>query len=129
MMSDREQIKAVVAAITQAWLSKQYELIDDYLAADVVIAAPDSDTRVIGREAYVQSFRDYDSAAVTDEFDAGNPLIDVIGDAAVALCPFRISYQLNGVTYRETGTEMLVLNRSSTGWLVIWRSMRSNPAA
>lgn len=128
-MTDHEQIKAVVIAITQAWLNKQYELIDDSLAADVVLAVPDSEIRVIGREAYVQSFRDYDCAAVTNEYDAGDPLIDVIGDVAVALCPFHISYDLNGVTYRETGTEMLVLNRGNAGWLVIWRSMRTSPAA
>ena len=46
-----------------------------------MIAPPGSANRVRGREAYVQSYRDYDSAAKTHSFQPSDPVIDVIGDA------------------------------------------------
>lgn len=122
-----QAVRRVVQEINAAWLARRYTDIGALLDEDVVIAPADT-VRVRGREAYVQSYRDYDRAAVTHEFVPADPRVDVIGGVAVAVCPFYVVYELEGTTYRERGFDTLVLHRSAGAWRVVWRTMRSEPA-
>jgi hypothetical protein len=124
-VSHEEEIRRVVRRINELWLGKRYDDIGELLSEHAVIAPPGFDGRIHGREAYVQSYRDYDQAATTHEFSPGEPEIDVVGDVAVALCPFFVVYELEGRTYRENGRDMLILSRSTGEWRVIWRTMQT----
>jgi len=125
--SDVDAVRSVVRRINELWLGRQYDAIGELLAEQVVIAPPGSAERIRGREAYVRSYREYDQAATTLEFVPGDPRIDIVGDVAVAVCPFRIVYEMNGKTYRERGHEVLVLSRSGGGWRIAWRTMQAEP--
>lgn len=120
-----EVIRAIVRKMNDAWLGKRYEDIGEYLDPDVVIAS-DSGERVCGRDAIVDSYRKYDAAATTHEFVPGDIDVDVVGDTAVAVCPFRVTYELGGRTYRETGKELLVLSQASGEWKVVWRTVQAD---
>lgn len=126
--SDHEAIRNLVRSINDHWLARRYDLIGDLLADGAVIAPPDFATRVRGRDAYVQSYRDYDAAAATIEFSADDPEIDMAGDTAIAVSPFRVTYEIDGTTHRESGHDILVLSRSSGEWKVIWRTMQTKPS-
>ena len=65
--------------------------------------------------------------ARTREFASGVPRVDVIGDTAVAVCPFTIAYELEGETSREKGSDILVFARTPGGWKVVWRTLMSEP--
>ena len=132
-MSDHEAsveqaIRSVVESINQLWLSRSYEEIGGLVHEDVVVAPPGLEARVVGRDAYVRSYRDYDQAATTHEFSPGEPQIDVVGDVAVAVAPFSIVYEVDGTTHREKGRDILVLSRSGGEWRVAWRTMQTEPA-
>lgn len=126
--SPQEAVLRVVRRITELWLDKRYDDIGPLLADGVVIAPPGFDGRVHGREAYVQSYRDYDAAITTHEFAPGEPQIDIVDDTAVAVCPFFVVYEMEGAIYRENGRDVLVLARSGDAWRVIWRTMYTEPA-
>ncbi|MFC1852073.1 YybH family protein [candidate division CSSED10-310 bacterium] len=126
--SPKETIRRIVRRINDLWLSKRYDDIRESLSEHVVIAPPGFDGRLRGREVYVQSYRDYDHAATTHEFSPGEPEIDVMGDVAVAVCPFFVVYELEGNIYRENGQDTLVLSQSTGEWRVVWRTMHSEPA-
>lgn len=125
--SDEEAIRYVVRQINELWLSKKYDEIRALLSEYVVIASPGFDRRVRGRDAYIQSYRDYDLAATTHEFSPGHPTIDIADNVAVAVCPFFVVYELEGKMYRESGRDILVLSRTAGGWRVSWRTMQSEP--
>jgi ketosteroid isomerase-like protein len=125
--TDVEAIKGAVRAINEHWQLKQYDRIGDFLAAEAVVAPPGLAHRIRGRGAYAQSYRDYDQAATTLEFSAGEPDVDVIGDVAVAVCPFHIVYEVQGARHDERGHDILVFSRSSGKWLVVWRTMLVEP--
>lgn len=124
---DREAVRKIIGDINAHWRAKRYDQIGGLLAEGVIVAPPGTDTRVCGRDAYVQSYRDYDRAATTLEFSAPEPQVDVIGDVAVARCPFDVTYVLQGNTYREHGHDILVFSRSSGDWKVVWRTMHTEP--
>jgi ketosteroid isomerase-like protein len=121
--STRNEIAQVIQQLNEFWLNKQYDKIAGLVAEDVIVAPPGFDRRIQGRKAYVQSYRDYDQAAITRKFSAAEPQIDISGSSAVAVYTFAIVYDMAGRTHREKGRELLVLSRASGGWQVVWRTM------
>ena len=128
-LSDESAIQHIIEKITKLWLQKKYDAIGEFLSEQVVIAPPGTEERIRGREAYVNSYRDYDRAATTLEFTAGKQEIDIIGDVAVALCPFVIVYKLKDETYREKGRDMLVFSKKAGEWCVVWRTVQTQKSA
>ncbi|MEX2401202.1 MAG: nuclear transport factor 2 family protein [Rhodothermales bacterium] len=122
--SENEAIQSAVRTINEHWQAKQYDRIGALLADGATIAPSGFGSRVRGRSAYVQSYRDYDEAATTLEFSAGDPEVDIVGDVAVAVSPFSIMYEIDGATHREHGHDLLVFSRSAGEWKVVWRTMQ-----
>jgi hypothetical protein len=125
---DQKRIRDQIELINDSWRNQNYHQIGTCVSTDVIIAPPGTDTRVQGRDAYVQSYRDYDNAATTMEFNPAEPEIDILGDTAVAICPFTIVYRMNDKTYNEAGRDILVFTRSAGKWLVAWRTMLTSAA-
>lgn len=125
--SDKEAIQRVVRRIHELWLSRRYDEIGEILSEHAVIAPPGFDRRIRGREAYVESYREYDQAATTHEFSPGEPEVDIMGDVAVAVCPYSVVYELEGKTYREKGHDLLVFSWSAGEWSVVWRTIQTEP--
>jgi ketosteroid isomerase-like protein len=126
-MEDVRAIRDIVAAINQAWTTGDYEAIGPHVAEHVVMAPPGLEGRVLGREAYVASFRQFAEVARTRMFLPEVPRVDVIGSTAVATCPFTIAYDLEGASYREKGADILVFGRTGGRWQVVWRTVTSEP--
>ena len=122
-----EALKTLIKSINDYWFAKEYDKIGAFLSEDVVIRPPGGSNLVRGKDAYVQSYRDYDQAAKTLEFIAEDPVIDIMGDVAVATCPFSVVYEIEGEVYREKGHEHLVFSRSGNQWLIVWRTMATQP--
>lgn len=123
-------VEETVAALTRAWLDGRYEDLAGYFDPDVVLMPPGFTARVVGREACVQSYRDFGAAATIHEFTPAPPQVDVWGDTAVAVCPFSIVYEMQGATYDERGVDLLVLAREAGAWRVVFRTMAPpEPAA
>ncbi len=125
--SHKAAILQLIRQITDHWLKKRYDEIGELLSEDVVIAPPGFERRICGREAYVESYRAYDQSAVTHEFKPEEPEIDIMGETAIAICPFFVVYEIKDKIYREKGHELLVLSRSTGQWQVIWRTMQNTP--
>jgi ketosteroid isomerase-like protein len=126
-LGDIEAIQIAVRAINDHWRNKEYDRIGAVLADEAVIAPPGFDRRVRGRDAYIQSYRDYDEAARTLKFWAGDAEIDVVGDVAVAVVPFEVVYEIRGARHRERGHDILVFSRTAGEWRVVWRTMQYEP--
>lgn len=118
-----KKVLQVIQQINEDWLNKRYAEIGNLVSENVVIVPPGFANRIQGRDAYVQSYRDYDKSATTHTFSPNEPIIDLIGDTAVAVYTFYIVYEIDGKTYKENGRELLVLSCSSGAWLVVWRTM------
>ena len=109
------EIREIVSAINEAWVVGDFDAIGPHVAEHVVMAPPGLEGRVLGRAAYVASFRQFADVAKTREFASDVPRVDVIGDTAVAVCPFTIAYELEGETYREKGSDILVFCTDGRG--------------
>ena len=65
MDKEIDAIKGIVQAIIECWSLKDFDGIGSYLSVYVVVAPTQSDERIRGRAAYLQSYREYDKMAET----------------------------------------------------------------
>jgi uncharacterized protein (TIGR02246 family) len=114
----RDQIRAIVDKIIAVTLGSSPEDIAALFHEDVVFQVPDFGARVRGRQACLESYRDFRNAAQVHEVHTEPPQIDVCGSAAVAVYAFDIHYSLDKNTCRESGRDWLVLILEDGRWLV-----------
>jgi ketosteroid isomerase-like protein len=117
------EIKAVVDAITAAWLAGRFDELRQYFHPDAVLAQPGFAGRTVGREALIASYADFAREATIHSFAAGELHIDQTGDSAVTTMPWTMDYELGGQRYEEKGWDLLVFGRREGRWVVLWRTV------
>ncbi len=115
-------IEGLIRSMNDAWLSGRFDDLNQYFAEDVVMVAPGGGMRMMGREAMIDSFRQYTEQATTHNFDETGLDVDVFESTAVASLRFDVDYELDGTRYQESGIDLLVLEHGDTGWLIVWRT-------
>ncbi|MEZ6194446.1 MAG: DUF4440 domain-containing protein [Planctomycetota bacterium] len=124
--SDEIEIRGVLREMQRAWTEGRYDDLRAWLDEEVLIAPPRGARRIRGAGPYAASYRDFDEAADTLEFTPAEPEIDVMGEIAVARCPFRMVYVMQGRRHEEEGVDLLVLSRAIGAWRVVWRTVQSS---
>lgn len=89
----------------------------------MVIRGGDLQVNGAGKEACIQSYIDFLGSAVVHRCVLDEPEIDIAGDTAVAVYGWQMTYETEGQTYEEAGSDILALARFDTGWLITWRAM------
>ncbi len=85
--------------------------------------------RVDGRQACVESYREFMEQATIQRCEEGTPVVDVWGDIAVATYRWSMAWTAEGVLNQDAGHDILVLRRDEFGgaavWRVVWRAITS----
>ena len=122
-----DQVRSVIDRINAAWLhgppNEIVARVEPCFHNDAVVYGPDFQVVARGSARIAASFRDFVTTATVEQCTLGDPSIDVVGDTATAVCPWKMIYTLNGVTYTESGHDVLVFTHDDTGWRVVWRMM------
>ena len=118
-----DEIKAIVEGINAAWLAGRFDELRDYFHPDVVLAQPGVARRAVGRDALIDSYRQFAAAATMHSFTPGEVHVDAAGDSAVTTMPWEMDYEMDGQRYQERGWELLVFGRRDGRWVVLWRTV------
>ena len=122
-MSAAAEIQGVVTRLNQCWLEGRFDDLESFFHPDVVFVSPDFEKRERGRQAAVDGYRSFMSQAVMHSFHMASAEVDVIGDTAVASCPFTMEYEIGGKRWSSQGRDLFVLTRDDRGWSIVWRTM------
>lgn len=120
---DTQEILRLISKISEAWLGGDTNRLNLYFHPRMTISGPDLRRIGIGRDACVKSYQDFIRQTTIQEYTESEPNIDLYGDTAVVVCPWTITYEMKGETYREQGRDLLVLVHRENGWLVAWRAV------
>ena len=123
----QEEVRSLVDNINQAWLQGRPDELNRYFDDRMVIRGPGFQEMGRGREACVASYRDFLRAAKILDCELSDPQIDVCGNTAVATCRWRMTYELAGQRYQESGHDLFVLSFESGAWRAVWRAMLPDP--
>src|SRR5262249_25854242 len=125
--NDTEEVRRLISGISEAWLSGDTNSLNQYFHDEMTISGPDLERLGGGREACVKSYEDFIKQTTILEYQESDPNIDLYGDTAVVVCPWKITYEMKGQKYREQGRDLLVLVRHEAGWRVAWRAVFPQP--
>jgi hypothetical protein len=122
-----DEIRAVIGRLNSAWLEGTIEelpgVLDQCFHPAIVIRGGDLAVNAAGKEACIQSYLDFLGSATIHRCVIGPPEIDVAGDTGMAVCQWEMTYEMDGQTYHEAGSDILALARFGQGWLITWRAM------
>lgn len=124
-MSQKGEIIELVAAINACWVEGRFDDLHRYFHDGMTLAMPGFEQHVQGAEGIVGSYRDFGAKSHVHEFEPGEPHVEVLESAGVAMAttPFAIDYDFEGTRYRETGTDVLAFVNVDGRWRVWWRTI------
>lgn len=125
---DQEEITALLQKINEAWIMGYADQIpqamDDCFDDRMVIKGPNFQTLGPGgKAACIQSYVDFVKSARIKACTLSTPEIDVTGDTAVATYSWKMTYEMKGEEYNETGHDLFVFARNDGRWLAVWRAL------
>ena len=126
---DREQIRQLVKKINAAWLAGRAEELAQYFHENMVIVAPGFEHRAEGRDACIESYKDFWRQAVVREYSESEASVERWRNTAVASYTLGMAYEMGGQSFRESGRDILVFVREQETWLAVWRTMILFPTA
>ncbi|NJO03898.1 MAG: nuclear transport factor 2 family protein [Bacteroidia bacterium] len=109
--------------INQAWLNNQWSELHAYLHPDIVFVPSSLPTPIKGRDACIQTYRDFIQQAEVKKYQESEPSIDTWQDTAVARCAYSIHYQMENKIYQEQGYDIFVFSKQGGTWQAVWRMM------
>lgn len=114
---------AAVQRLNAAWRLQQPDALPPLFHERAVIVDAAHQRLAVGRAACVESYRAFVASATVHEYTEGVPSVDEFDGCAVVTYSFEIRYAAQGKTYNEAGTDCLLLERSTTDWVVVWRQL------
>ena len=120
---EHEEIWQIVERINDSWVSGRIDNLENHFHDRVVFVAPGFSQRIEGREACVDSFRNFCANARVRDFNPADPAIDVYAGTAIATYSYRVEYDLNNETFQEGGRDVWVFVRDADRWLAVWRTI------
>jgi ketosteroid isomerase-like protein len=120
-------IRSVLHRINDSWLGGKtadfQAALRDCFTDTVVFNGPDFREVARGREACIEGYAEFAGNTRLLNSNLGEAEVALFGDTAVACYPWRLEYELDSHTYRETGYDVFVFVRRGGRWLATWRAM------
>jgi ketosteroid isomerase-like protein len=126
---DREEIIETLKAINIAWTKGDIEELNKYFHEDMIIAQPGFGIHGEGKNACVDSYREFAGMARIHRLTESQHVVLVWGDTAVASYRFDVDYELDGQPHQDAGYDLFVFNRTGGDWLAVWRTILPVPEA
>lgn len=117
------EVIEAVKKLNEAWLARRFDELKNFFHPDVVVAHPRFLRRTNGRDALIASYIDFVAQAKIEVFETGEPQVDLTNDVAITVLPWRMKYQFETEQYDESGWDLMVWNRISDAWVVVWRTV------
>lgn len=123
---DRTAVRGVLDRVASAWQTGDRDTLVACLDERVVFTAPGFQARIDGRDACIESYREFTARATLHEYVQQEPSIELWGNTAVATYPWTMTWESGGKIHRESGHDVLVFRRATgepPAWCVVWRTI------
>ena len=121
-MDDRTVISQLIRDLNQTWLQGRFDDLHRYYAEDVVMIPPGFQRQIVGRDAMVDSYRQFAQQATVHQFQEEDIDVRLFESTAVVTLRFHIKYDYGGNVQEETCAEILVLLSRDNEWRIAWRT-------
>lgn len=120
-----DDLVAFTGEMDRCWMERRFSDLSAYLAEDVITVAPGGKQRLEGRDASIESYREFMSRAEVTSFHSHGHVVTQRGATAVVEYDWDIGWNDQGTAHEASGRELLVLTRYDREWRVVWRTQLS----
>ncbi len=121
-MTPMSDIQALLERFSLAWQALDTEALRGVLHPDVVFVPPGFAGKVRGRDACIETYRQFLEAARVTSYREPDTTIEIFGRTAVATVRWEMSWEMNGAAHAERGRDVLVLLADDPRWEIVWRT-------
>lgn len=122
-MDDKEHIKSIIKEISDVTLGSKKADLRPFFHEQVQFVAPDLSSTIKGRDAALNSYREFRESSEVHSYEQGDPDINLFGTTAVVTYPFAMRYTFNNQTSHESGRDLMVMIKQDEQWQVVWRTL------
>ena len=122
MEKHKNEVEQLVRKLQNTWLENRVADLTPFFDENVVFCSPGRTERIVGKEAMIESYKQFLSASTVHNFQITNLDIDIFHATAIAVLTFNVSYELKDKIYDEKGTDIMVLRKSKSNWKIVWRT-------
>jgi hypothetical protein len=120
----RSELRATLRKLSSAWQNRRYDELASLLDENIIMVLPAFSGRLEGREAVVNSYREFMETATVSDYQEDLPTIDVWGDTAIASYYWEMTWLGAGKIEQAAGYDAFVFSRNGDGlWHAVWRTM------
>ena len=123
MNEDKIAVHNIMRKINSSWRSGSPENMRIYLDPEIMIKIPGNSGEIIGREALIDSFKEFWTNAQVLEYSESDEYISIIGDRAVVAFKFGMIYQRENYRDKSSGRDIWIFEKKNGNWLAVWRTM------
>ena len=125
---DQKVAWEAVRQINLAWREGHVDRLTELFHDRVVIVGTDGSCYAEGKEAVVESYRGFARQATVVDYRESDGRVDVYEAVAVVSYRYDIDYTIGGQSSRETGRDIIVLEKHDGRWLAVWRMVTAQAA-
>ena len=120
-MTDEASVRSVVDRIASAWRSKDFDGLERCFHENAVIVGPAYVQYASGRRQCADSYREFATNAEVLSYSESGHALRLWETTATFTFAWEMTYRRDGRPKTEKGTDELVLQKSASGWQVVWR--------
>ncbi len=121
MTTSAAAARDLITGLNQAWPAGDLATISTSYHPDAVLLPPDLGPVIRGREAIVDTYAEFNNAAVLRHFDiTDTQVFDFESSHAVHL-KFTLAYEFDGAALEDQGLDIYITSPYANGLVVVWR--------
>ena len=122
-------VSTALRRVSESWRNRRYDELRDWLHESMVMVAPGFSGRVAGRDAVVESYREFMDRSTLDSYSEAPATIDLFENTAVVHYRWEMVWTSGGKQDRGSGHDLFVFAREpqSGRWQAVWRTMMFDP--
>jgi hypothetical protein len=119
------EVAIALRRLSESWRNRRYDELRDCFHDSVVMAAPGFSGRADGRDAVVESYREFMDRSTLDSYSEAPPTIEAFENTAIVHYRWEMVWTSGGKQDRASGHDLFVFVRESGSgrWKAVWRTM------
>ena len=122
MNTSSEVIISAAQRISKLWRAAEWNELQGCFSADIIQVGPHLKELSRGREAAIESYRQFSNGAKLTEYNEGDFRADIWRGVATCVYEWSMTYMAEGELRFSRGTDQFIFQEESSGrWIAIWR--------
>ena len=124
------EVSNALRRLSDSWRNRRYDELRDCFHDSAVMTPPGLSGRVVGREAIVESYREFMDRSTLDSYVEAPPTLEVFENTAIVHYRWKMVWTSGGKQDRASGHDLFIFERAESGrWKAVWRTMLFDQAS